>query len=218
MDMSLIISEKDKKSINIILKTDARGSKEAVEGSITKLSKLTEKDCSKINIISSGIGDVSESDVISAQAVNAMILVLHSKVDKKAAALAQEKNIKIKTFDVIYHMVEYLEEELKKTKKIQTRWVPKAKLLVKKVFDIKGLGIIAGCSVQEGVVANGNKVVCMRGNRTIGEGIIKSLQKDRKVVKEVHAGFECGFVSNNFQDWQEDDIVNVFAEEKILSE
>lgn len=218
VDMSLALSEKDKKSINIILKTDARGSKDAIEGSITKLSKLTEKDCSKLNIIFSGIGDVSESDVISALAANALILVLHSKVDKKAAALAQEKNIKIKTFDVIYHMVEYLEEELKKTKKVQTRWVPKAKLLVKKVFDIKGLGIIAGCSVQEGVVANGNKVVCMRGNRVAGEGIIKSLQKDRKVVKEVHAGFECGFVSNNFQDWQEDDIVNVFAEEKILNE
>jgi len=218
MDLSIALANKDKKTINLIIKTDTRGSKEAIEGSIEKLAKLTEKDCAPMNILFSSIGDISESDIDRAADANAMILVLHSKVDRKALSMAQEKNVKIHTFDIIYHLVEFLEAELKKTKKIVTRWVPRAKLLVKKVFDLKKLGIIAGCSVQEGVVANGNKVVCMRGGRIVGEGIIKSLQKDRKVVKEVHAGYECGFVSNDFQDWVEGDLVNVFAEEKVLSE
>ncbi|MBU4270080.1 translation initiation factor IF-2 [Candidatus Dependentiae bacterium] len=218
MDFSIALMNQDKKSINLIIKTDTRGSKEAIEGSIEKLAKLTEKDCSSINIIYSSIGDVSESDIERASDSNSMILTLHAKIDKKAMILAQEKNVKVHNFDIIYHLVEFLEAELKKTKKIVTRWVPKAKLLVKKVFDLKKLGIIAGCSVQEGVVANGNKVVCMRAGRNVGEGIIKSLQKDRKVVKEVHAGYECGFVSDNFQDWAEDDLVNVFAEEKVVGE
>ncbi len=212
------IDEVDKKSINIIFKTDAQGSKDAIELSIAKLRKLTEEDCARLNVISSGIGEVSESDVSFAEIAGAMILVLHSKVDRKAASLALEKGISIKKFDVIYHLVEFLEDELKKTRKIKTHWVPKAKLLVKKIFDIKGMGVIAGCSVQEGVVANGNKVVCIRNNKTIGEGIIKSLQREKKVVKEVHAGFECGFVTDAFHDWQEGDFVSVFAEEEITSE
>lgn len=212
------LADQDKKTINLIIKTDTNGSKEAIEGSLAKLSGLTEKDCSLLSIISSGIGGITETDIENASTVGAIVLGLHAKVDRKASSLAQEKKVEIKTFDVIYHLVEYLEEILKKTKKIEIKWVPAAKLLVKKVFDIKKLGVIAGCSVQEGTVSSGDKVVCIRGRNTLGEGIIKSLQKERKVVKTVKAGYECGFISDGFQGWAEGDLVDVFTKETVSSD
>lgn len=210
------LEQTDIEQINLIIKTDTRGSKEAIEGSIEKLSKLTKKDCARLNIVLSVIGDVSENDVELASTTDAMILCLHVKADKKAANLAREKNINIKTFDVIYHLIEFLEDKLKKTKKIEYKWVKTAELLVKKVFESKKFGIIAGCSVQDGKVSSGQKVVCIRSGREVGEGFIKSLQRDKKSVKEVAVGYECGFVSDGFQDWHESDIVHVFAKEKVL--
>jgi translation initiation factor IF-2 len=213
----LSLEKEDRGQINLIIKTDTRGSKEAIEGSIRKLSKLTEKNCARLNIIISALGDVSLNDVEFADTTGALILTLHAKVERKALHLAQEKNINIKNFDVIYHLVEFLEEALKKTKEVKSKWVKVAQLLVKRVFDIKRLGgVIAGCSVQDGTVAMGNKVVCIRSGQGVGEGIIKSLQREKKVVKEVRAGFECGFITDGFQDWKESDIVHVFAQEKVL--
>ncbi|MBD3273124.1 translation initiation factor IF-2, partial [Candidatus Dependentiae bacterium] len=208
--------EQGQGQINLIIKTDTRGSKEAIEGSLLKLDKLTQKGCAKLNVVLSGIGDVSENDVDLASITNSLVISLHTRVEKKAQSLAQEKDVKIKSFDVIYHLVEYLEEELKKTKKVEIKWKKVAQLLVKRVFKIKKFGVIAGCSVQEGTVAKGNKVVCVRGGHKIGEGLITSLQREKKTVKEVHAGYECGFISDGFQDWEESDIVHVFAPEKVV--
>ncbi|MFH1461946.1 MAG: translation initiation factor IF-2 [bacterium] len=210
------LEQSDIEQINLIIKTDTRGSKEAIEGSIEKLTALTRKDCARLNTVLSIIGDVSENDVELASTTGSMILCLHAKIDKKAANLAREKGITIKTFDVIYHLIEFLEKELKKTKKIEFKWVKVAELLVKKVFESKKFGIIAGCSVQDGTVSLGNKVVCMRFSRNVGEGFIKSLQKEKRSVKEVRVGYECGFVSDGFQDWHESDIVHVFVKEKVL--
>ena len=84
--------------------------------------------------------------------------------------------------------------------------------IVRKVFPLKDGTVIAGCYVTEGVISRGNKVVCMRDRRKAGESKIASLQRDRKVVKEVHSKFECGFISDSFHEWEVDDVVECYAE------
>ena len=213
--LMLSLHEEDKGRINLIIKTDTRGSKEAIEGSIAKLYKLTKKNCAKLHIVFSSIGDITENDIELADTTSSLVLSLHAKIDRKALSLAKDKKVKIKRFDVIYHLVEYLEAELEKTKKIEIKWVKAAQLLVKKVFKIKKF-VIAGCSVQDGVVSIGDRVVCMRNGQNFGEGVINSLEREKKVVKEVRAGYECGFISDGFKGWKESDIVHVFSQDKTV--
>ena len=84
--------------------------------------------------------------------------------------------------------------------------------IVRKVFDIKDIGVIAGCYVREGIFTRDGNVVIWRGNRKIGQGKIKTLQRDRKTVKDVHTGFECAFLVEGHTDWAEDDRVECFIE------
>ena len=84
--------------------------------------------------------------------------------------------------------------------------------VVRRVFDIKGLGVIAGCYVKDGRISKDSTVVVFRGNHKVGEGSIKTLQRDKKTVKEVHSGFECGFIVNGFTEFQVDDRVDCFLE------
>ena len=113
-------------------------------------------------------------------------------------------------FDIIYKLLEYLElyAESKRVKKeIYTK---SGEALVLKVFKIKGAGVVAGCKVTDGTFAKDAKVVVWRGEEKIGEGIIKSLQREKRTVKEVHAGFECGFVVEGFEDFAPDDRIEAF--------
>jgi len=204
--------EKTGKTINLILKTDTRGSKEAVADSIEKLVKANKDIKYSINIIQSGIGDISESDVELAANTNATILTLHVKVEKNAQNLARQKDVDIQSFDIIYHMIDYLDGVLKSKKEVVITWKKVGEAVVKKVFDIKGIGVIAGCYMRDGILARNHKVACVRNGKVIAESKITSLQRDKKPVKEVHAGFECGFTTDKFQDWMEGDTVYSYEE------
>ncbi|MBM3892790.1 translation initiation factor IF-2 [Candidatus Dependentiae bacterium] len=203
------------KAINLIVKTDTRGSKEAVMGSIDKVVKANKEIKCPIVIVNSGIGDITEGDIELAEGTDSIILGLHVKVEKNALSLAKEMGVKIELYGIIYEMVEYLSKLLQSKKEIQYTWNKVGEANVLKVFDIKGIGIIAGCYARDGVISRGNKVECIRGNKKIGEGKITSLQRDRKTVKEVHAGYECGFTVEGFNEWQEGDAVLCYAETKV---
>lgn len=206
--------KKNEKFINIIIKTDTRGSKEALLGSIDKLQKAHKDIKCPIYIVSSGIGDIIESDIELAENTGSVILGLHAKVEKNAQHLAKEKHVDVQNYYIIYELVENLEKLLVSKKEILMRWDKVGEATVKKVFDIKGVGIIAGCYLRDGVLSRGNKVVCMRSGRQVGEGKITSLQRDRKSVKEIHAGYECGFTCDVFTEWQEGDTVLCYTEVK----
>lgn len=209
-----VVGEKQQRSLNLILKTDTRGSKEALTGLIEKLAKDNKEINCPIRVIMTGIGDISEGDVELAMHTGSYVIGLHVKAEKNAQALAKDKHVALIQHDIIYHLVEYLQGELNKRREVKITWDKVAELVVRKVFDIKGLGVIAGCYVREGVVAKGNKVICMRGGKAIGEGKIASLQRDKKTVKEVHTGYECGFICDTYTDWIEDDTVVVMQEVK----
>jgi len=201
------VSEKNKKFINVIVKTDTRGSKEAVMDSIDKLLKLNKAIKCPIYVISSGVGDITENDVELAANTNSILLGLHIKAEKNSLNLSKDRDVNVKLFQIIYQMIDYLQEEITKRKEIEVIWKKTGEATVKKVFDIKGSGIIAGCYMRDGVLSKGNKVVCMRSGKAVGEGVVTSLQRDRKSVREVHAGYECGFTCEGFNEWQEGDTV-----------
>ena len=201
------------KVIKLIVKTDTYGSLQAVQDSIKKLSKHYHDVPAALQIIRSGVGDISESDVSFAIGVEALVIGLHVKTEKNAIALAKEKAIKIDTYQIIYRMIETLEELLEKSRIVEKKWKKIGEAVVRKVFDIKGQGVIAGCYINQGIFSRHCKVVCVRNGEKVGEGFIASLQRERKVVKEVHSGHECGFITKEFQGWQVEDVVEAYIEE-----
>lgn len=196
-------------AINIILKTDNTSSKEALLSSINKISSKFEK---KINVVHVAIGNINESDIVLASDTGSIIYGLHSKSESNAVSLAQKNKIKIKHFDIIYKLLEDLELELESNKPIKLISKKIGEAIVLKVFDIKNLGIIAGAQVKSGRFTRDCKLVIYRNKQKIGEGPIKSLQRERKAVKEVHSGFECGFIVDKFTDWAVDDRVECFID------
>lgn len=197
-------------ALNLLIKADTMSSKEAVLSEIEKLSK---KSFKPLQVIFAGLGMVTENDVVLAQDTKAIIYGFNVKVDKQAALEAQKLGIVIRVHDIIYKLLEDLEilaEQGKPVKKV-LRKIGEAVVL--KVFDIKGIGIVAGAQVKSGrFVKEGGKVIIYRGKYKVGEGILKSLQRDKKSVKEVQAGFECAFMVENFSDWIVDDRVECFIE------
>lgn len=195
--------------INIIVKTDTHSSREALLGAIAKTSKKFEK---KFNVIDASVGGVSESDIALAITTHARIVTLHVKIEPNALALAKKHELPIERFDIIYKLIERLEEIAEGAKVIKKVLKKIGEAEVRKVFDIKKLGVIAGCYVKEGRFVRDGKVIILRGNKKIGEGPIQSLQRDKKVVKEVHANYECAFLVKDFTDWQEGDRVECYQE------
>lgn len=197
-------------ALAIMVRSDNASSKEAIVGEIAKLSK---KSFKPLNVISAGIGMITENDVELAHSTQATIYGFNVKVDKQAGLDAQKLGVIIKSHDIIYKLLEDLEflaEQGKPVKKVSKKI---GEAVVLKVFDIKGLGVIAGAQVKTGrFVKEGSKVVVYRGKYKVGEGSIKSLQRDKKTVKEIQAGFECAFMVDGFSDWIVDDRVECFIE------
>ena len=121
----------------------------------------------------------------------------------------RKKGVTIKTFDIIYKLIEDVEALIEAGKPIKMISKKIGEAVVLKVFDIKGLGIIAGAHVKTGRFMRDGKVIIWRGKQKVGEGTIKGLQRDRKSVKEVHAGFECAFLVDGFDTWEVDDRLSV---------
>lgn len=196
-------------AFNILIKTDSNATKEALQGALVKLSKQLGQD---FNIIYEGIGQVNESDVILASSTNATIYTLHVKQDSHVAMLARRQQVPIYNFDIIYKFLEALEGHLKGMREVKMVKVKIGEATVRQVFNIKNIGVIAGCYVNDGRFIKDGFVVVYRRNKKIGEGKIASLQRERKTVKEVHSGFECGFMIAGYADWAIDDRVECFME------
>jgi translation initiation factor IF-2 len=196
-------------NINILVKTDTNSSKEAL---LDAIHKITKKSDIGVNILYSGVGGISEGDVELAFSTGASIIGLHVKAEAKAALLAQRRSVSIKLYDIIYKLLEALQEELESKKEIEMVRTKIGEAVVRAVFDIKGVGVIAGSYVQDGRFTRDGFVVAWRGKEKIGEGKITSLQRDKKTVKEVHSGYECGYVVEGITEWEVDDRVECFIE------
>ncbi|MBN1549237.1 translation initiation factor IF-2 [Candidatus Babeliales bacterium] len=198
----------DEKTINLIIKAEGNSSREALLHAIKPLSKKTDKH---LNIIYSGVGDINESDVATAVDTGARIIGFHVKADTNAARSAHRLGVVVELYDVIYHLIDALKDLLEKSKDIVLVKKRIGEVEVRKVFDIKGLGVIAGCYVRDGKVTRDCTVVISRNGYKVGEGPVRSLQRDRRPMKEVAAGYECAFLVDGFNEWQVGDRVECFV-------
>jgi translation initiation factor IF-2 len=197
----------DKESLPIIIKADTNSSLEAVLDGIDKISKTADMP---FYIVHAAVGNVTENDVILAETSNSLVIGFHTKIETAATQFARTTTIKILPFDIIYKLFEDLELRSKKAKVIEKKETKIGEATVLKVFDIKKLGVIAGCYIREGRFSENGNVIIKRGRKQVGEGKVKSLQRDKKSVKEVHTGYECAFIVDNFTDWQVDDTVECY--------
>ncbi len=194
--------------IALIVKADNGSSREALVNALLKI----ESDHRKITLVTAGIGDINESDVILASDTGSIIYGFHVKAGAGILDIAAKKGVTIKIFDIIYKLLEDVEALIEAGKPIKMISKKIGEALVLKVFDIKGLGIVAGAQIKSGRFIRDGKVVVWRGKQKVGEGTIKGLQRDRKSVKEVHTGFECAFLVDGFDTWEIDDRVECFQE------
>ena len=194
------------KEINIILKADVKGSEEAVKNSLLKL----DVEGIKINVIRSGIGGISESDVVLAEASNAIIIGFNIRPDHKITELAKEKGIDIRLYDIIYQVVEEMEAALKG--KLEPEYEEKVlgSAEVRKIFKFSKIGTIAGSYVVSGCLKRGAKARVIRDSVVINDSTIASLAREKDQVKEVKQGMECGITIDNFNDIKEKDIIEAY--------
>ena len=194
------------KEINIVLKADVKGSEEAVKNSLLKL----DVEGIKINVIRSGIGTVTESDVVLAQASNAIIIGFNIRPSNKVMEYAKEKEVDIRLYNIIYKVVEEMETAMKG--RLEPEYVENVlgQAEVRKLFKFSKVGTIAGCYVTDGVIKRDAKARVIRDGIIINDSSVNSIARGKDQVKEVKQGIECGITIENFNDIKEKDIIEAY--------
>ena len=194
--------------LNVIIKVKTLLSKDAL---ISSLKKLNEKHDNKIKIIDAGIGDINEGNLELAVTTGSLVYGLGVKVNK-IALTSMKKFVSVKTFDIIYKLLEDIEDVLDKGKKGIVTETPLGAARVKAIFKIKSIGTVAGAEVFEGSLQKNAKFRVLRGGVVIGGGVIKTLQRERSAAATVSAGSDCAFASDNFSGWKVGDEVRCYTE------
>ena len=195
------------KEINVVLKADVRGSEEAVKNA---LEKIKEKDVS-VKVIRSGIGAISESDVVLASASNAIIIGFNVVASNNAKDVAKDNNIDIRLYTIIYKLVEDIEAAINGMLDPEYEEKVLGSAEVRKIFKFSKIGNIAGCYITSGIVKNGAMARVIRDGVVIAsDEVIASLQREKDTVKEVKKGFECGITLEKFNDFKEGDTIEAY--------
>ena len=195
------------KEINVVLKADVRGSEEAVKNA---LEKIKEKDVS-VKVIRSGIGAISESDVVLASASNAIIIGFNVVASNNAKDIAKDNNIDIRLYTIIYKLVEDIEAAINGMLDPEYEEKVLGSAEVRKIFKFSKIGNIAGCYITSGIVKNGAMARVIRDGVVIAsDEVIASLQREKDTVKEVKKGFECGITLEKFNDFKEGDTIEAY--------
>ena len=201
-----VAGDEDIPQLNLIIKANTHGSAEAVSQAIAQLEskQITTK------IIHVGVGDISEADVMLASASGALILGFTVKEDSNALAAAEKEGVTIKKYDIIYQILEDIEKTMLSLLEPEIKEVELGKAEVRQVFTVGKTTRIAGCYVTEGKIVRSKDAVLLRDGKEIFRGAIDQLKRFKDDVKEVKAGYECGFVFANFNDIKEGDLVEAF--------
>ena len=199
------------KTISVVLKTDVKGSEEAIKQS---LSKIDSHDV-KIDVIRSGVGTITESDVILANASDAIIIGFNVRPNSKTVDLAKEYGVDIRLHNVIYKIIEELEDAILGMLDPEYEEKILGEAEVRQLFKFSKVGTIAGCFVQDGVIKNNDKARIIRDGIVIYDGQIASLQRGKEKANEVKKGIECGITIENFNDIKEGDIIEAYTMEEV---
>jgi translation initiation factor IF-2 len=199
------------KVLNVVVKADVQGSAEAVT---TALEKAATKKVG-VKILDSGVGAITESDVLTAVAGNGVIVGFSTKPETKVEQIASQQGVKILLFDIIYEAVDKIREEMTGLLDPIVKEKPLGKAEVRAVFTIPRVGVIAGCAVTEGVVKRAGHVRVLRDRKVLHGGRISSLRRVKDDVREVAAGLECGIGIEGFADVKVGDTLEVYELEEI---
>ena len=199
-------------TLKLIVKADMNGSLEAVIDGLRKIGR----DDVKTVFVHSAVGAVSENDIQLAATSGATIIGFNVRPDRKARALAEAEQVEIRTYEVIYQVIEDIQAALLGMLSSTFEEVVAGDAEVREIFRIRGVGAVAGCYVTHGVISRGSKVRFLREGTVIWKGEIRSLRRFKEDTAEVRAGFECGIGLSNFQDLKSGDVIETYDEREVL--
>ncbi len=200
-----------RKEINVVLKTDVKGSEEAVKNAILKIAV----DGVKINVIRSGVGTITESDVVLANASNAIIIGFNVSPSKETKETAKNYNVEIRLYNIIYKLVEEIEAAMKGMLDPEYEEIVIGEAEVRQIFHFSKVGNIAGSHVISGIVKSNSPCRVIRDGIVLITSKVASLQREKDQVKEVKSGFDCGMTIESFPDIKEKDIIEVFEVREV---
>jgi translation initiation factor IF-2 len=201
----------EKAQLNLIIRADARGSLEAIE---KELSKLEHPEVD-LRILQKSVGGITVADVTLASASQAVIVGFNVIPDEQARILAEERNVEIRRYNIIYKLAEDIKAIVEGRLRPEERIVELGRALVKAVFNISKVGAVAGCLVAQGTIERNCRIRVNRDGRTIGDYALDSLKRHKDDVKEVPRGMECGIRLAGFNDLKPDDILEAYRKEEI---
>ena len=199
------------KEINVVLKCDVRGSEEAVKNSLEKI----DVEGVKVKVIRSGIGTITESDIILANASNAIVIGFNVVPNNKTKEVAKEYNVDMRLYTIIYKLVEDMEAAMKGMLDPEYEEVVVGNAEIRRLFKFSKVGTIAGVMVTSGIIKNNSNVRVIRDGVIIYDGKISSVQREKDSVKEVKSGFECGITIAGYNDLKEGDIFETYENHEV---
>jgi translation initiation factor IF-2 len=199
------------KELNLIIKSDAQGSAEALRSQLDGLAN----DEVRTRVIHTGVGGINESDVMLASASNAIIIGFNIRPDATIARKAEAEGVDVRLYDVIYNAIDEVKAAMAGMLKPQEREVVLGQAEVRRIFKVSKVGTIAGCYVSSGKIQRDAGVRVLRDSAMVYEGKLASLKRFKDDVREVTEGYECGMAIENFNDVKEGDIIQAFAMERV---
>ncbi len=202
------------KDLNVILKADVQGSVEVLSDLLTKQST----DKVKVKILHSGVGAITETDVLLASASNAIIIGFNVRPERKAAELAEQDKVDIRLHSIIYELQDEIRKAITGLLEPVIRETYQGRAEVRDTFRIPKVGTVAGCVVQDGIIKRDSEVRLLRDNVVVFKGKISSLRRFKEDVNEVRNGLECGIAIQNYGDVKVGDVIEAFVTERIAAE
>jgi translation initiation factor IF-2 len=201
------------KELGIVIKADVQGSVEVLSEMLPKLST----DLVKLKIIHASVGAVTENDVLLASASGAIVIAFGVRPDRKAADLAQQEHVDIRTHNIIYEVSDELKKAMEGLLEPVVQETHLGRAEVRNTFRVKGAGAIAGCHVLDGVLKRDAQVRVLREGTVVYTSKLSSLKRFKEDASEVRAGFECGAGIQNFNDVKVGDILECFSVQKLTA-
>jgi translation initiation factor IF-2 len=201
-----LLGESGMQDLNLVVKADVAGSVEALKEALARLST----DDVRVNIVRSGVGALTDSDVMLASASDGILLGFNVRPTNTAKQVAEREGVEIRTYDVIYKALEEIEAAMRGMLAPETAENETGTAEVRAIFRVPGVGTVAGCYVTRGEISRNNRVRVVRDGTVVYEGNIASLKRFRDDVRSVREGFECGIGIENFNDVKEGDVLESF--------
>ena len=202
------------KELPLIIKADVGGSAEVLSETLQKLSS----DKVKIRVLHSGVGAITESDVLLASASDAIVIGFNVRPERNAAAAAEQEKVDIRLHTIIYNVTDEIKKAMAGLLSPVFKEVYRGKAQVLDTFRVTKVGVVAGCFVQEGTISRDCLARVLRDNAVVHTGKIGSLRRFKDDVSEVRSGMECGITIDNFSDFKKDDLIEAFVSERVIGE